>query len=560
MPSVPVRQISGWTIGGGGKVRELFPLPPWMIVTGRLIAWLCRHPLVPGAVALVLWLGVGAGDWTSGPVLLVLSALAYGGHLVWRANRLAGGSVFRTSIPHVVKRWQIKLRWANACSAARMCSPLTGAPPKLKRLRMTSAGYKFRVPIGKVGHTADELESRLDTLIAYIGANSGEVSKHSPGLVDVELLWGDPTQRRQTLATVPDTPVADGALAFGLQTDGSPATALSYLSLLIVGASGSGKSNIVWALLAALIKRKIPFRLRVIDPAGGVELNYLQDGSITHEYTDRAKGAEDVIKHAHKAMYARLADMKKKGTRLHIPTKQEPLDITIIDEILLLKEQIKPDAPLGEILTIGRKASFVVWGLSQLSQIDVLGRIRDLFPQRLCLATKSAGMTDAILGVGAESQGAKCSKISPNTPGVGYSYIDGISGFRRFRSGHVADEHTSLIANGKLPEFAPAQAVTRFAKKFTKTDAAKLAKKQTAVYRLYSRDNRLLYTGITTSPTHRFAQHEEEKAWWSAVDMSKTVIVWYKNRALAKEEETRSIKNERPLYNVDEVEPDGVPR
>jgi hypothetical protein len=43
-------------------------------------------------------------------------------------------------------------------------------------------------------------------------------------------------------------------------------------SLLVGGASESGKSNLVWYILSALNELQVPYRLWVIDPAGGVEL------------------------------------------------------------------------------------------------------------------------------------------------------------------------------------------------------------------------------------------------------------------------------------------------
>jgi len=52
------------------------------------------------------------------------------------------------------------------------------------------------------------------------------------------------------------------------------------------------------------------------------------------------------------------------------------------------------------ILTVGRKAAFTVCALSQLPQKDVIGDLRDLFPQRIALAMRSRSMTDAVLGPG----------------------------------------------------------------------------------------------------------------------------------------------------------------
>lgn len=74
----------------------------------------------------------------------------------------------------------------------------------------------------------------------------------------------------------------------------------------------------------------------------------------------------------------------------------------------------------------------------------------------------------------------------------------------------------------------------------------------TTVYRLYGRDGRLLYVGITANLRIRFAGHAKTKPWWSNVDHSKTVLVWCSDRHEAEVREARAIKDENPLHNVDE--------
>jgi S-DNA-T family DNA segregation ATPase FtsK/SpoIIIE len=114
------------------------------------------------------------------------------------------------------------------------------------------------------------------------------------------------------------------------------------------------------------------------------------------------------------------------------------------------------DSPLGEILTKGRKFGFIVWGCSQLSQKDVIGDVRDLFPQRICLAVPSADLTDAVLGAGAESDGARCSQIPTDTPGVGYMFKNGVRGFIKFRSMYLDDAAIAkLVGVVEAPQTMP---------------------------------------------------------------------------------------------------------
>jgi predicted GIY-YIG superfamily endonuclease len=361
------------------------------------------------------------------------------------------------------------------------------------------------------------------------------------------LNWGDPTSRELTLKDIPMP--ADGRICFALDPDGRPASIDYNRSMLLVGETGSGKSNVIWALIAGLNEAGIPYRLRIIDPAGGVELSLLQNSPHTKVYCDKGSKAEEQINATREAMEGRLSWMKAHGiidlTEEPID-EQNPLDITIIDELLLLGDTIKKGvlSPFGEILSVGRKARYVIWACSQLAQVDTLGRIRDLFSQRICLATKSREMTEAALGPSAEAMGAKCSKIT--TPGVGYQYTDGARGFTRIRSVHIPKRGSerAQIAQGKAP------GVIRTEARASVLQQKELFNRRTALYRLYTPSGKLLYVGITANPNTRFTEHAAEKPWWHEVDLTSPVIEWYGNRRKALEAEERAIKSERPVYNV----------
>lgn len=70
----------------------------------------------------------------------------------------------------------------------------------------------------------------------------------------------------------------------------------------------------------------------------------------------------------------------------------------------------------------------------------------------------------------------------------------------------------------------------------------------TAVYRLYARDGRLLYIGITNNPDVRFAYHGLTKGWWHLV--TKRVVGWHPDRSTARREEAAAIRSERPVHNA----------
>lgn len=59
--------------------------------------------------------------------------------------------------------------------------------------------------------------------------------------------------------------------------------------------------------------------------------------------------------------------------------------------------------------------------------------------------------------------------------------------------------------------------------------------RETAVYRLYDDEKRLLYVGVTCDLAVRWAAHRLEKPWWPEV--ARREVVWRENRAAALREE-----------------------
>lgn len=234
-----------------------------------------------------------------------------------------------------------------------------------------------------------------------------------------------------------------------LDVSGDPRSALLLTRhVLIGGDSGSGKSNAVWTILEGLNRYAIPFRAWVIDPAGGVELNDLQDSAFTVEYVDRPADADPIITKFRDAMNDRLARMKAAGIRQFNPNV--PLEgddnnwhYLFIDELLLCAAQIKagPLSPLGDVLAVGRKAGFIAIACTQLGQKTTLGDFRDLFPQRVCFGTRTMEMTDAILGTSAHQE-APAERI--RHVGQGFLWTMKANGYFMFQTKHIKD--TKAIA------------------------------------------------------------------------------------------------------------------
>lgn len=71
--------------------------------------------------------------------------------------------------------------------------------------------------------------------------------------------------------------------------------------------------------------------------------------------------------------------------------------------------------------------------------------------------------------------------------------------------------------------------------------------RRTAIYRLYDRDERLLYAGIAYDVKKRWREHALDKPWWG--DVRWKTALWHDSRLGAAIEEYSAIKYENPQHN-----------
>ncbi|MFF9197319.1 hypothetical protein ACF09L_19135 [Streptomyces sp. NPDC014779] len=79
---------------------------------------------------------------------------------------------------------------------------------------------------------------------------------------------------------------------------------------------------------------------------------------------------------------------------------------------------------------------------------------------------------------------------------------------------------------------------------------------ETAVYRLFDVDDRLLYVGMGRNPMGRWASHAELHPWWPNV--VRFEVAWYSTRREAAAEERRALKEEVTLHNIHGTERHGL--
>lgn len=71
---------------------------------------------------------------------------------------------------------------------------------------------------------------------------------------------------------------------------------------------------------------------------------------------------------------------------------------------------------------------------------------------------------------------------------------------------------------------------------------------ETALYRHFDADGKLLYVGVSLSAVHRLSQHRDHSHWFRRI--AKMTTEWYPSRSEALDAERMAVRNEHPECNV----------
>lgn len=550
--SIPLTSISS-----GARLIDLMPLPLPLFVAYRMMRWTLKHWYV--FTLLILFFVVQ--DWKPF-VLVLLSVPVWWISYVWFNNVHHSPQAILKASQYL---WRVRRNWNAICIAGGMVdgprrprmvgiipfptrtpgSPKYWRPPRIGNEFGTS--LIFILDTSGINATARHIEEKREFMTNAVRGKRVRVRRMRPGYVELTIEW-ESNLTRSAIHSSKDAlhstqlPTVELDEGVDMELDNH---------LLIVGESGSGKSNLVWHIKSNLNKHGVPHVLYVLDPKQ-VELADLEHCPQTHRYVDNPRDVNKAIEDFHNMMLETLRDMKTKGIRKVTFSTEYPLHILIIDEMLMIgmvNRQDVADTKFGQILIAGRAAGFIVVANSQLGQVDVLGRVRDLFPQRICMAVKSGHVTASVLGPDAETRGARCSEITE--AGTGYIYTDSSGSFQRFRPPLIADWDISMIAKGGVWE--PPERRTRRSKGAYVYILWGIGSTPTEFGKGPDNDpttpDRPLYVGKALNPAKRIKQHCEQP-WWNQVDHNLTQIsVRFPSEADALEEETREIELKKPLYN-----------
>jgi hypothetical protein len=433
-------------------------IPLWMVICWQVVkalAWLVKSYVrfwyVTLPATFLTWLYLRYG-WQGLAILFgSLASLATSWWILHQTSCLQYGCY------PLLARWRrfvYRRRWTAAMVTANLAVSYDKHTiiPVLKRVRCRPGSDVVLVRM-VTGQIPDDFAKAAERLAQTFGVRQVKaIPGPSFGTVVLVLLRGDALHK--TIAPLAVTAVPDfTALPIGAQEDGAPyLLRLFGTQILIVGATGSGKGSVIWALVRALAGGVGTGLVQLwgLDPKGGMELGIGRPMFTRFACRDFAEMA-GMLEQAAAVAQDRAARLAGE-TRQHQPTLAEPLIVLIIDELAnltayltdrQLKDRIK--AALGIVLSQGRAVGVHVVAAIQDPRKEVLPA-RGLFPTRIGLRLSEPAEVDMVLGDGMRDRGALCDRIPQTTPGVGYVVLEGDPTPMRVRFSYLDDEHIRDMA------------------------------------------------------------------------------------------------------------------
>lgn len=470
------------------------------LLAGALVRWVARYPWLLAPVvpwwALTRLLHDDGGE-AGGPGVRVVGALMLAALLAlllvlvgWRVRwpesftRHVAGRV-----RGVWRRVRVyRFCWQPAMVTTGLAVTLEAREylPKILAVRSTGAVDRVRVRMlpGQVVEdwttAGPRLAQTFDALDCRVRSVAGRRQE-----VELWFLITDPltTPVPPFAAEQLDDPPKLDALPVALREDGlTYRLRLLGTHLLVVGATGSGKSSVLWSLLAALGPgiRDGLVRVWCLDPKGGMELapgrrlfaRFVYGDPDTTPTSSSGCGVglnggggagvdyeaefATVLEDAVTVMRRRQSALRGRA-RLHTPTVGEPLIVVVVDELASLTAYVtdreakrRIGAALALLLSQGRAVGVTVVGAVQDPRKEIL-TVRDLFPTRIALRVAEPEHVGLVLGPGARDRGARCDQIPETLPGIGYVGADGVAEPVRVRFTHLTDPDIDQLAR----EYAP---------------------------------------------------------------------------------------------------------
>lgn len=420
--------------------------------TGYLLWWAILFPAISipavAALAIAAQYGVNAG------FLAVIGFTVAYGVWVFLDEDSFDGWVVQPVRRRVLIWWRYTRCWTHVCALHGLTAK-RGERELVPALRSITIGEHTDVLEVSVvtGQSVTSWQKQIDALAAAFKADRITIAATTPGQIRVTVMRGDALAEPVALPRPAVGATANlSAIPVGAnETGGWWRLPILGHHILVAGATGAGKGSVLWSLIAGLAPDVKTGRVRlcVIDPKGGMELGAGEPmfSFFAHDATGQSL---ELLRALVDLMHER-ANQLRGHTRLHTPTKADPLFVVVVDEIAALtayvtdrKVRAEIEQLLGLLLSQGRAVGISVIGAIQDPSKDALP-LRQLFTVRIGLRLTEASQTAMVLGQGARDAGAECDLIPDSTPGVGYMMIDGTATPTRARAFYVTDADISYL-------------------------------------------------------------------------------------------------------------------
>lgn len=218
------------------------------------------------------------------------------------------------------------------------------------------------------------------------------------------------------------------------------------LHLLVSGTTGSGKTNLLLAILTALIchVEAGDVCLLAIDLKDGVSAN-----AVKNLYTSIAGTIEETVALLQKIrrLITSRNQWLKENFLLEVkPSQKHPLVIIMIDEALqlygatdpdIIKQQRKAQDLLDQILLMGRNTAVMVIAAIQDPRKEAF-KLRERFPERIALRLNDKAEAVMAMNQVAITQGAAPWLIPTGSPGLTWFYDTDEHMAIRFQSPYIS--------------------------------------------------------------------------------------------------------------------------
>lgn len=349
-------------------------------------------------------------------------------------------------------------KWRRTMRAAGLHQAIPQQPDRYPRLVNVQSGpWMDRLLVQPCkGSIEDYRDNASDFALAFEAATCRIRRAQRLNRLWIELRTGDPLAE-SLKPPLPDENVDLERVQVGITEDGEPWTLrLIGRHLLASGETGAGKSSLIWAILwglAPLIRDGI-VKVWAVDPKGGMELD--PGRALFDRYADdNINDMVQILVDAVAWMDKRKKWAKANGVRKHVPTREEPLLLVIVDEGAVMKLLASGDKTLAPTLDLSGKLLLTQGrapGIELISAIQVPTKetldTRDLYPDRVQFRTMESRHFGMTLGPGV------LDIIDPSLldmPGKAFYMQDGAQEPMLGRVFHIEDEDIRTLSEQYRP-------------------------------------------------------------------------------------------------------------